>query len=161
MNNYISKLLNKLSKKFLLKEIKSKQNELIFRRWGIQTKYIKFYIHKLYQSDKDLHPHSHPWNYITFILKGSYAEQYTTLKNNNLINKIKFLNRFNINYHKREDYHKITLLEKPTTTFLIAIGKNKDWGYLTPQGHVHSEEYRTKKNNGTLLSLSTAIPLIT
>ncbi len=64
----------------LIKEIKSKEGVLHFRRWNILTvsnRFINFsiYLHGIYKEDQDPHLHNHPWNIATIILWGSYIEE--------------------------------------------------------------------------------------
>jgi hypothetical protein len=62
----------------LIKEIKSKQGVLHFKRWELFTsKRFNFsiYLHGIYKADEDPHLHNHPWNIATLILWGSYIEE--------------------------------------------------------------------------------------
>jgi hypothetical protein len=68
----------------LIKEIKSKDGKLHFRRWSLlDTPWFKIYIHGIYGPDEDLHLHNHPWDFKSFILSGSYIEQ-TQFGNNKI-----------------------------------------------------------------------------
>ncbi len=61
----------------LIKEIRSKEGILHFKRWEIfsSTKFnFSIYLHGIYKADQDLHLHNHPWNIATLILWGSYIE---------------------------------------------------------------------------------------
>lgn len=37
---------------------------------------LRLVIHQFHRSDNDRHYHDHPWNFISWILKGSYIEHY-------------------------------------------------------------------------------------
>ena len=60
-----------------VKEIRSKNGVLHFKRYAIlETSYFSVYWHKIYEHDRDIHMHSHPWAFFGIIVKGSYVEQY-------------------------------------------------------------------------------------
>lgn len=127
----------------LIKEIKSKDGILHFRRWAVfQSKYFSIFIHGIYKEDNDAHLHNHPWNLLTIVLSGSYIEE---LENANLIVR-GFLN---IGYRSRAKYHKIfKLTSKEVKTLAFVFGKRNDnWGYNVDNKHVIHTEYRTNKNS--------------
>jgi len=65
------------------KEIISKDGVLHFRRWKIiLTPWFAIYIHAIYKADEDKHLHNHPWNFWSFVLKGSYTERLPNFKLN-------------------------------------------------------------------------------
>lgn len=131
-------------KMFKSTEIRSQTGTLHFRRWRlIETTYFRFYVHEIFESDMDLHLHSHPWHFVSFLIKGKYFEKVSD-------GSYKNINRFNFNFHKASDYHKLTLLEKPTVSLFLAFGKYRPWGYKTETGHIDSEEYRELKRKGKL-----------
>lgn len=39
-------------------------------------------LHQFHRSDNDRHYHDHPWNFISFILKGSYIEHFPSKQSN-------------------------------------------------------------------------------
>lgn len=60
-----------------VKTIVSKDGKLHFKRFAIlETERFAIYIHRIYESDKDEHLHSHPWHFWGMVLKGSYVERY-------------------------------------------------------------------------------------
>ncbi len=126
----------------LIKEIKSKDGILHFRRWVIfQSKFFSIYIHGIYKEDNDAHLHNHPWNLLTIVLSGSYIEE---LENSNFI----FRNFLNIGYRNRNKYHKIFQLKtKEVKILAFVFGKRNDnWGYKVDNKHVLHTEYRQNKN---------------
>jgi len=144
----IKKLFNKL---FLTKEIRSQEGELHFLRYRLfSCPWLRLYIHKICKSDEDIHLHSHPWNFYSFILKGGYRQEYWEHAKENRTSFIRF-KRFDLIQMNRNDFHKITLDQSPTWTFVIAYGKRDTWGYLTSSlGLVDHKFYRELKNNGQL-----------
>src|SRR5690606_7794214 len=68
----------------LILEIKSKLGILHFRRWRIfSCKCFSIFLHEILQPDQDGYPHTHPWNFYSLILWGSYLEKLET-KNSSL-----------------------------------------------------------------------------
>lgn len=58
-----------------VREIRSKENVLHFRRWQILAlPWGTLYLHHIARADQDEHLHNHPWNFTSLILKGGYVE---------------------------------------------------------------------------------------
>lgn len=139
-------LINKL---FLVKEIRSKEGVLHFQRWRFFTSpWLRIYLHKICRSDEDKHLHTHPWNFISFILKGGYNQLFCA--DLDFLPSIQIFERFNIVHMNRYDGHQITLSHTPTWTLVFAYGGYKDWGYFTERGYIDHKNYREMKNNGEL-----------
>jgi quercetin dioxygenase-like cupin family protein len=129
-----------LTKLFLVKEIRSKEGVLHFERWRLlSTGLFSVYIHRIFKSDEDANEHSHPWNFLSFILKGGYIEQRN--------GKGKIMTPGNYMMMGVNEYHKITVI-KPTTTLVITGPRICNWGYKTEHGHVNSAIYRLNKRYG-------------
>ena len=58
-----------------VKTITARDGSLHFERWAIiETTRFALYLHRIHRADKD-HLHSHPWNFWSCILKGTYLEE--------------------------------------------------------------------------------------
>lgn len=150
--------------KFLIKEIKSKTGELHFRRYRLfSCSLFSIFIHRIYKSDEDLHPHSHPWNFLTVILWGGYKEKLWTefFPEGDAFKywpyhffRIKEATRglFSVAYRKWDQYHNFELIK--TTTTLVITGRriDDDWGYLVDGTHIQHKDYRNRKNNRDVLA---------
>lgn len=133
-------MLRLIKKFFLIKEIKSKKGVLHFRRWRIiSLPWFSIYIHNIYKHDEDLHLHDHPWNYFSFILKGSYVEE--TIKGKTLMSFGRLTKK------DATDFHKISTVIKPTTTLFIIGKRKREWGYNVDGKWVDNITYRKEKNN--------------
>lgn len=135
---------------FLVKEIVSKEGLVHFQRWCFfACPWFRIYLHKICRSDEDKHLHTHPWNFISFILKGGYWQEYWDhpLDNQTSYMQVK---RFDLVKMNRHEGHKITLTQKPTWTLVLTYGKRNEWGYLTEKGFIDHKNYRLMKNNGEL-----------
>lgn len=155
----MKKILNWL---FLVKEIKSKEGEVHFRRYRLLwTPLFSIYLHNILKSDEDKHLHSHPWDYTSIILRGGYTEFLARRTNlydillsflfsscpDPFQTEINTFKPFSMVRRKKEDYHKISLLS-PTWTLVWTGRRNESWGYLVNNEHVDHETYRKNKNEG-------------
>lgn len=128
----------------LIKEIRSKEGKLHFRRWQLlKTRWFSIYIHGIYATDQDKHLHNHPWDYKSIVLKGSYIEE-----TNSGTNTLQF---GTITSRNGKDYHKIkTLLTKSVYTLFIVSPVKRVWGYQVDGSWMNHEEYRKLKNQNLL-----------
>ncbi len=144
----IKHFLNKL---FLVKEIRSKEGELHFLRYRLlETPWFRIYIHKICVSDYDAHLHTHPWNFLSFILKGGYLQETTAHPKENYRTETHRYEQFDSVEMTRYQGHRITLTKNPTWTLCFAYGSYGPWGYLTDQGFIGHKLYRIMKNEGRL-----------
>jgi hypothetical protein len=134
---------------FLVKEIRSKQGELHFRRWRFfDSPWFGIYLHYIAKADEDKHPHDHPWSFFGIILKGGYIEEFFNWKtwpisktNDNFAIKMFFR-------HASGEYHKIAKIIQPTWTLIFHGPKKETWGYMTEKGWLNHETYRKLKREG-------------
>lgn len=134
----------------LIKEIKSKAGELHFQRYDvISWPWLRIYIHNIAERDKDLHPHSHPWHFVSFALKGEYIEEWQSEDGSK--KKTTVHNFPHVMFRKAQDFHKIVYTSKPSVwTLVIAFGKKKPWGLKVGNQVIGNEEYRILKQQGQL-----------
>lgn len=147
-----------------VKEIRSKNGVLHFKRYAIiETTYFSVYWHKIYERDRDIHMHSHPWAFFGIIIKGSYVEEYIKKTDlGSLLNPIgismqtayRTKGPLSIGFGGRKYFHRIHRIENgPVTSLFFTFGKHKEWYYRTSLGRggiVESEEYRRLKHEGKL-----------
>ena len=147
-----------------VKEIRSKNGVLHFKRYAIvETKYFAAYIHKIYEHDRDLHMHSHPWAFFGIILNGSYVEEYLKKSSiGSILSPIgisletayRTKGPLSIGFGSRKYFHRIHQIENgPVTTLFFTFGKHKNWYYRTSLGRkglIESEEYRKLKHENKL-----------
>lgn len=124
----------------LVKEIKSKDGELHFRRFLLfGTPWFSVYIHHIYKKDEDKHLHDHPWNYFSMVLKGSYNESSQ--------DGVRLMKPGNLVFASAERLHKIAFLRTNKVVTLFITGKRKrDWGYKVGDEWVDHKTYRERKN---------------
>jgi len=122
---------------------------------------FNIYIHLFMRSDADDF-HDHPWNFYTWIVRGSYKEEQPTLGKNNkpLKSKIKvtercvWRNRFA--YRKATDLHRVTLVRRYTLnqkdiapmTLCITGPTIREWGFIKKGKWVNWKTYlKVPKNS--------------
>lgn len=147
----------------LIKEIRSKEGTLHFKRWNILTSErlnFSIYLHGIYKADEDLHLHNHPWNIATIILWGSYNETVSSFIEP-IDRQYPLIKRHWLHFGKRtkQDYHKIqSLNSKRVFSLAFVWGKRTNWGYLVDGDFIDHIIYRKinsnlSDNQKTILSL--------
>lgn len=126
--------------KFLVKEIISRTGEVHFRRWRfLELPWLRIYLHQILKADEDGAEHSHPWHFVSWILRGRYVER----SNGKLTVRTPFWNP--LSFRNRRRYHMLHEVTKPTWTLVLAFGSGSDWGYATSNGHVDHKTFRERK----------------
>ena len=136
----------------LVKTIASKDGKLHFKRFAIlETRYFAVYIHRIYESDKDEHLHSHPWNFCGVILKGSYVERYRNRYFNGSSVETRTLKPFMTLRGDQRYYHKIDrIVSGPVTTLFIVGRRSPKWYYWVDGKFVEHQDYRGMKNSSPM-----------
>lgn len=128
----------------------------IWRSSWIGLNFGEIYIHKIYRSDDDPDPHDHPWNFRTFVLKGSYTDEYWefskyrdgTGRRWRLESRDEKVSAPATRYRPRQHIHRVILKDgKPAWTLIVTgkyhfdADKNADWCFVTPTARVPWREY--------------------
>ncbi len=116
---------------------KGDKEPYLIRYSVFSCKWFAIKIHNILVSDDDC-LHSHPWSYITFLLKGSYIEHTPG-------GKSKKYGRFSFLYKDLNHVHRLEIV-KPVWSFVITFKKKKSWGFLTKNGWV--EWFKHSYNDG-------------
>jgi len=121
--------------KTISKDLPKNKIKLFQIRWheklGIETcPYVIRYVfvffgysirlHKWYASDDTRAPHDHAWDFITFVIKGSYID----VSNNGE----ETMHRFKLKYRKAEHKHSVKI-DKPCWTILLTGRPKRNWGF--------------------------------
>ena len=148
-----------MRKLFLTKEIVSKEGRVHFRRYRLlSTPWFNIFVHQILRSDEDLHFHDHPWHFTSYILKGTYYERWTKHPDHKFIYESQYSSKppmdgmrpRNKIKHHAQDAHSLTLLTPCVWTLVFTSGRDRVWGYQTPQGWIDFKTYRQLKNEGKL-----------
>lgn len=128
----------------LVREIRSRQGELHFKRWSLLwTPWFHICLHYIAMPDFDEHMHDHPWNFCSVILAGGYHEVFTDGRTTEWKRRLPF----SMAYRKAEWFHKIEKLIAPTYTLVFMGMRRREWGYLRDGVWVDNDTYRKEKND--------------
>jgi hypothetical protein len=116
--------------------------EAHFVRWRvIQTPLFGIYVHRFDNPDVRTF-HDHPWNFISLVLKGGYAEALSQepIEDNPTQYRTVRAGRFNIK--RATDLHFIaSLLRRPTWTVLVVGRRQRVWGYVDETGWTQFDQH--------------------
>jgi hypothetical protein len=105
------------------------------RRWLLCTPWFTLRLHKILRSDQDRDLHDHPWDFLSFILSGAYAELTPDGRERAFVPG-------DVNVKRAEDLHSLRLLNgDPVWTLVVTGPRRRRWGFATPSGWVHWREY--------------------
>jgi len=138
-------------------EIKSKEGDLHFKRFCyFSCKWFGIYKHIIVKPDEDKHDHDHPWDFLSIVLEGSYADMVNGWWNEHR-------KPLSIKFNKAEYHHKLMAVQGPKNrcvTLVITGPRRREWGYVTNKGKydykdgsvtwVDNKEYRRMKKGGEL-----------
>lgn len=111
--------------------------ELFLRRYVlIQNRFFAIYIHRLTAMNSG-YPHTHAWNFWTWVLRGGYTESVSNLDGRKYERQHTW---GSFKRTKRDEAHKISSLNPSTLTLVLAGRLHQDWGFMTEAGYVHWEQ---------------------
>ena len=114
-------------------------------RWRlVATPWFSVFLHRIDGPDPDQDVHDHPWNFVSFVIRGGYVEQYVLpLLGSGAAPRTKVWRRWSVHRMPLGAYHKIErLLGVPTWTLILTGRRRREWGFLThAQGHVPWRKY--------------------
>lgn len=141
---------------FRVPSMKDPSKDYMWRLRILQTPLFGIYIHKLCEPDARSILHSHPWFFVSFLLKGSYTEfvpgpYYAQSRHVKRIN----VKRFGSKKNPLASYHWIAELDRTPTWSLVFVGRRRRvWGYLEPDG-THTDFNKHENNDRFLKALDT------
>jgi len=138
---------------------------LLMTRYYLSPKIfgLRLVLHQFHRSDNDRHYHDHPWNFISWIIKGSYIEHfpvpngiYRVPANRNVkviygegVADIQQCHRrWDIIKRPKEWKHWVELLPEPLGrrfvpcwTLVLFYGERREWGFWTKEGWIKHDQY--------------------
>ncbi len=119
---------------------KSDPTDVYFIRYFVvQSKYFNIFIHRFLRSDRD-DPHNHPWDFLTFVVKGGYREhRYLSIEDGLhswIITRTVSFNR--LVFRTATDIHRVELTEElkmkdqalAPITICITGPERQEWGFV-------------------------------
>lgn len=105
------------------------------RLYVFKCPWFSVLIHRIKQPDPDRHPHDHPWDFVSFILRGWYQEwsEHETFEYTRPITKS--------NRVTAEKPHRIVNVSPDCLTLVITGPKKRSWGFHTEDGWIPWRDY--------------------
>ncbi len=120
-----------------------KPNEVIYNkngqyllRWFIQKSRERgnVYLHRFIGDDDDRALHDHPWNSVSYVLKGEYLEHTP--------DGIICRSEGDIIFRDMITPHRIELIDEECWTLFITGPREREWGFHCTDGWKHYEKFQ-------------------
>lgn len=102
-------------------------NDYLERLRIVQTPWGGLYIHHIIAEDSDV-PHDHPWNFLSFVLKGGYEE---SLGRDASTATHRTRKLWTLAHRRSTDAHYISSVKPGTYTLLLVGRRTRTWGFWT------------------------------
>ncbi len=112
-------------------------------RWYVipRNRYFNIYLHKFTGSDDDRATHDHPWNSVSFLLKGKLREIYGVNLVPGMFGFWRDIPWLKPIYRSATFSHRLVVEEGPVWTLFITGPRIREWGFLCPNGWVHWKQF--------------------
>jgi hypothetical protein len=100
---------------------------------------LRLCIHRFHRSDNDRHFHDHPWNYISWILRGGYWENQSEGRFWRKPGEV--LSRGKLHQHFVELSRDASGKVVESWSLILFWGKRRIWGFWTETGFVTFDTY--------------------
>ncbi len=131
----------------------------LIRYYVVRSKYFNVFIHQFLRSDRD-DLHDHPWNFVTYLVSGSYTEN----RFNEKTGKVEATRRINAPYNdymqtvhlrqnvfvyrKATDQHQVVVdqdlkekdKDKAALTLFISGPTKREWGFIKEEDSMFFNE---------------------
>lgn len=102
------------------------------RLYVIQTPIFGIMFHRIFRPDRQRDLHDHPWNFLSFVLRGSYMEAVPCDCGQHDHHYLE-VNWFN--WKRAEDRHSIRSVSRsPVWTLVFTGRKRRTWGFWVDEG---------------------------
>lgn len=138
VTNFLIYLCEKTGRTFNITGLGEDTDVYLIRYYVFQSKYFNFFIHRFLRSDRD-DMHDHPWNFGTYVVKGSYTEEVPAPQYANpVLRRIRSETERRWATRKAEQLHRVvveknlTYAEKDQATITLCFtGRTRrDWGFV-------------------------------
>lgn len=121
-------------------------------RWHVipRNKWFNIYFHEFVGSDDDRALHDHPWNSLSWVLKGQ-ALEFVQVSNN--LQSLELVMEGDFVRRRAEHMHRLELINNEHMyTLFITSRKIREWGFNCPgKGWVHWEEFCAPDGKGDIV----------
>jgi hypothetical protein len=115
-------------------------------RWHIWKRHRGaggLYLHYFLKGDNDDAPHDHPWDFMTFILRGGYVDE---VWGDQKPRRYQLCEPGKLYRRKAEHRHRVLLPQGRTAwTFVYLKPKRREWGFYPNGKFTHWSNYTTKR----------------
>ncbi len=125
-------------------DISDRNSLYLSRLYIVETPWFGVFLHGIYRKDHDRALHDHPWDFVSIVLRGGYAERWQRYVGRHVSAPIRgqFWSAGSVHRMRRGEFHRISYLLRVPTWTLVFVGRRRGpWGYLTPHGWVESHDY--------------------
>jgi hypothetical protein len=124
---------------------------LYMGRWKVlETPRVSVRLHHIATPDYDRHLHDHPWDFWSVVLSGGYAECRPLmvepcfwLDADSEAAIAEFRAPGSFASRRATDRHRIDYVRPGTYTLFVYFRKRQWWGFYTPAGKVHWQDYES------------------
>lgn len=105
-------------------------NDIYMKRFVVaKNKFFSIYIHEFWRSDYDVH-HDHPWDFLTYIIRGGYTEEVLKWNSGNLFPHKRKVKAGNFLIRNAEHIHRVIIKEHSFPLTICVQGpKRRQWGF--------------------------------
>lgn len=112
-------------------------------------------VHHIATPDVDRHMHDHPWDFLSIVLRGGYTElrplgAERCFEGEEEASYAVTRRAGSIALRRATDRHRIISVLPDTWTLFITGPKRHWWGFHTPAGKVHWQDYVSSHNNAPI-----------
>jgi hypothetical protein len=125
------------NKKFFIRDYEDHQATYLARRTLIGTPWFSVKLHNIRMPDASRALHSHPWAWLSFVVRGSYVEERPINLNQmsgEWVTHFVARNRWSLHSLGRNDFHRIHEVAPNTWTLFFTWGRKTDWGFAPRAG---------------------------
>lgn len=106
----------------------------------VGTPWFRVMVHRLLAIDDDPHPHTHPWRFWSWTLKGRYVEERYSSLGAGAAQVVTVSSRFR-RFDDLDSAHQIIQVDPGTVTLVVTGPKVQRWGFLVQGAIVGYREY--------------------
>lgn len=116
----------------------------------INTPWRSVIVHWINEPDTGRHPHDHPWNFWSFVVRGGYLEEvWPTERHFDLsISPLQYtLHRWSLHKMGLSAAHRIVVIQPNTVTLIVTGKRQRRFRFWTPEGKIPWDKMKPSEVN--------------
>lgn len=101
---------------------------------------VRFFLHHIVRSDDDRAPHSHPFDFSTSLLKGTYLEEIDVNSTFDGPADVRTMRAGCTSINPAEHCHRVDVIES-VWSLVVCSRARREWGFITPEGEIPWRKY--------------------